>query len=90
MASVPLAILSPEDAARVRAAQAPVVAAYQAADRLRMRLEGAKATLLDADDAFRAVFHPICAAHGVDPSTPMRLLDDGTLVPADTKPEAAR
>ena len=81
MASAPLAVLSPEDAARVMAAQAPLAAALAKAERARMRLEGAKADLLDAEDAFLAVFAPVCAAHGLDPKTPMRLMDDGTLLP---------
>ena len=80
MASV---VLTPDEAARVRAAMAPMAEAYHAADRLRMRLEGAKAALLDAEDAFRAVYAPICAAHGLDPAVTMRLLEDGTLVPAE-------
>lgn len=83
MASV---VLSREDAAKVRAAMAVVGDAYQVADRLRMRLEGAKAALMDAEDALRTVYAPICAAHGFDPAVTMRLLDDGTLVPAETPP----
>lgn len=83
MASV---VLPPEDAAKVRAAMAVVGEAYQAADRLRMRLEGAKAALMDAEDALRSVYAPLCAAHGLDPAVTMRLMDDGTLVPAETQP----
>lgn len=76
--------LSLEDTARVKDAMFPMHEAARVADRLRMKLEGAKAHLLDAEDAFKAVWVPICQAHGLDPNTPMQLRDDGTVVPVES------
>jgi hypothetical protein len=80
-----LATFSPDDVARVKAAMAPLVQAQATAERLAMRLQGAKADMLDAEDAFRAVFWPLCAAHGLDPNAPLRLNDDGTVVRDEAK-----
>lgn len=80
-----LATLSTEDTAAVKAAIAAANAAAEVADRLRMRLEGAKADLLDAEDASRAVIRPILLRHGLDPDRPLRLNDDGTVVPVTPK-----
>jgi len=79
-ATAPLATLTPEQAAAVKAAMAPLAQAQAVAERAAMRLQGAKADLMDAQDAFDAIFRPICHAHGVEASQAMRLLDDGTLV----------
>lgn len=79
----PLATLTAEQVAALKSALAHAREMAAQADRLRMRLEGAKATMLDAEDAFRAVWHPICAAHGIDPAAAVQLHDDGTLVPAE-------
>ena len=81
--SSPVTHLHPDDAASLRAAMAAADAAFQAADRARMRFEGAKAALLDAKDALSAVWLPIATAHGIDPAADMRLTDDGTLVPVE-------
>jgi len=80
---VPLATLTTDEVAAVRLAMAPLERAQAVAERAAMRLQGARADLLDAEDAFQRVFAPICAAHGVDPRQTMRLHDDGTLVPVE-------
>lgn len=78
--TAPLATLTAEQAAAVKVAMAPLAQAQAVAERAAMRLQGAKADLMDAEDAFNAIFRPICEAHGIDPSQGMRLLDDNTLV----------
>lgn len=79
----PLATLTAEQAATLKAAFAHARDTAAQADRLRMRLEGAKAAMLDAEDAFREVWLPIAAAHGIDPAASVQLHDDGTLVRAE-------
>ncbi len=75
----PLATLTTEQVAAIKAAMVPLTKARILVERSAMRLQGAKADMLDAQDAFDAIFHPICHAHGVDPSRAARLTDDGTL-----------
>lgn len=78
-----LATFTLEQVTAINAASAPLAVATAKAERAAMRLQGAKADLMDAEDAFREVFEPICAAHGLDPKRPVRMRPDGTVVAAD-------
>ena len=83
MASVPesaLATLTAEELAVVKPLLVTASEAAKQADRARMRLEGLKAALLDAEDALAAAFAPIAAKYGVDVTADLQLRDDGTLV----------
>lgn len=69
-----------ETAAGLRALLAARDEALRVAERQRMRLEGAKAALMDADDALQAALR----AAGLDTSVPLRLHDDGTVTQETT------
>jgi hypothetical protein len=81
VSTAPLTRLHPDELTAVLEASRTLQDAVRQAERAALR---AKVAVMDAEEAVQAVYAPIAARHGLDPAQPVRVLDNGDVVPAES------